>query len=164
MANETVENEEKADDAPTPVDVTVDSEGPPSSVSHYDDPEDEIRKQEEPDEKRAEREELKRSQSYATDASGLTRTTTRQSALPSQKPWYKTPNPLRWGPIPPVPKERQVSREYEAGFFSRLTFQWMAPLMSVGKPCLYQYSSMPYPLIQTRSGTSGHSRWPISGV
>lgn len=135
MANDIVDKEEKAADGLTEVDPTADSHLS-SPISHYDDPEDEIRRQEEPDEKRAEREELKRSQSYATDASALTRTTTRLSTaapLP-QKPWYKTPNPLRWGSIPPVPKEREVSREHAAGFFSRLTFQWMAPLMNVGKP------------------------------
>ncbi|KAI5924764.1 P-loop containing nucleoside triphosphate hydrolase protein [Camillea tinctor] len=107
--------------------------GDSSPLSPIDDPEEEIRRLEEPDEKRAEREELKRTQSYATDASGLTRTTTRGSASTQpKKPWYKTPNPLRWGSIPPVPKERQASREYQAGFFSKLTFQWMAPLMNVG--------------------------------
>ncbi|OTB05798.1 hypothetical protein M426DRAFT_72650 [Hypoxylon sp. CI-4A] len=93
--------------------------------------EEKIRSEEEPDEKRIDREELKHTQSYATDTSAITRTTTRAS-VPAKKPWYKTPNPLRWGSIPPVPEERQVSREYEAGFFSRLTFQWMAPLMNVG--------------------------------
>jgi hypothetical protein len=52
--------------------------------------------------------------------------------LPEQKPWYKQPNPLRWGKIPPVPKEKTVSPEHKAGFFSRLVFHWMAPLMSTG--------------------------------
>ncbi|KAH7305252.1 ABC multidrug transporter-like protein [Stachybotrys elegans] len=32
----------------------------------------------------------------------------------------------------PVPTERQPSPEQEAGFFSLLTFQWMAPLMQLG--------------------------------
>lgn len=40
--------------------------------------------------------------------------------------WYKT-NPLKWGAIPPVPKEREVCPEYTANFFSRLTWQWMQP-------------------------------------
>ena len=134
MSNENIaKGEEKSVDVDP---VTVHSE-PSSPVSRYDDPEDEIRRHEESAEKLAEREELKRSQSYATDLSVLTRTTTRQSAPPpAPKPWYKTPNPLRWGSIPPVPKEPQVSREYHAGFFSRLTFHWMAPLMSVSRPRL----------------------------
>jgi hypothetical protein len=42
----------------------------------------------------------------------------------------KSWNPLKRNP-PPVPKERIVSREYTAGWFSRLTFQWMNPLMTV---------------------------------
>lgn len=49
----------------------------------------------------------------------------------AKKAWYKRLNPLKRKHKPPVPKERVVSREYEAGFFSRLTFQWMSPLMRV---------------------------------
>ncbi|KAH8196838.1 hypothetical protein TruAng_009008 [Truncatella angustata] len=94
-----------------------------------EDAEDEIRRQAEHPQKRAEREEIKRTQSHATDASVLSRTTTGTSAPPKSKPWYKQPNPLRWGKIPPIPKERGESREHNAGFWSRLTFQWMAPLM-----------------------------------
>lgn len=137
MSNENVEKGEKS------ADILEDVHSPPgnselsSPVSRYDDPEDEIRRHEEGGEKRAEREELNRSQSYATDTSVLTRTTTRQSApAPPRKPWYKTPNPLRWGSIPPVPGERQVSKEYQAGFFSLLTFHWMGPLMHVSNSCL----------------------------
>ncbi|KAK8067194.1 ATP-binding cassette transporter protein [Apiospora hydei] len=96
------------------------------------DAEDEIRHQSEPIQTRQERQEIKRTQSQATDFSNLTRTTSRASIPQKSKPWYKQPNPLRWGSIPPVPTERQVSREYNAGFLSRLTFQWMAPLMNVG--------------------------------
>jgi hypothetical protein len=36
------------------------------------------------------------------------------------------------GPERPVPTERQPSPEAEAGFFSILTFQWMASFMQVG--------------------------------
>ena len=49
-----------------------------------------------------------------------------------RKPWYKRLNPLKRSIKPPVPKERQISREYGASFLSLLTFQWMAPLMSTG--------------------------------
>ena len=137
MSNENVEKGEKSADIIEDVADSAANSEPSSPVSRLDDPEDEIRRHEESEEKRAEREELNRSQSYATDTSALTRTTTRQSApTPPRKPWYKTPNPLRWGSIPPVPKEPQVSREYHAGFFSRLTFHWMAPLMSVSRPRL----------------------------
>lgn len=48
-----------------------------------------------------------------------------------KKRWYKRMNPLKWGAKPPVPETRLPSREYSAGVFSRLTFQWMAPLMTV---------------------------------
>ena len=70
----------------------------------------------------------------------LTTTTTRSSftvesttAEPiGKKPWYKRLNPLKRSTRLPVPKQRIVSREYGASFFSLLTFQWMAPLMSKG--------------------------------
>lgn len=82
------------------------------------------------DEKKG-RPELRLTRSRATGTSVATTTANRQ---PESKPWYKTPNPLRWGGIPPVPAERAVSREYQAGFFSQMTFQWMAPLMNVSEP------------------------------
>ncbi|KAL4916762.1 P-loop containing nucleoside triphosphate hydrolase protein [Aspergillus aurantiobrunneus] len=41
-------------------------------------------------------------------------------------------NPLRLQSIPPVPKERSVSREYGASLLSVISFQWMSPLMKVG--------------------------------
>lgn len=40
---------------------------------------------------------------------------------------------IRPRPPPSYPSERSVSPEYTAGIFSRLTFQWMSPLMSVSK-------------------------------
>jgi ATP-binding cassette subfamily C (CFTR/MRP) protein 1 len=44
----------------------------------------------------------------------------------------------RWNPLkvkpPPVPEERGVSREYTASFWSRLTWQWVTPLMAVCDP------------------------------
>ncbi|KAL8749541.1 MAG: hypothetical protein Q9184_006768 [Pyrenodesmia sp. 2 TL-2023] len=50
----------------------------------------------------------------------------------AKKPWYKRLNPLRRQSPPPVPNERVVSRENSAGLLSRLTWQWMAPIMHVG--------------------------------
>jgi ATP-binding cassette, subfamily C (CFTR/MRP), member 1 len=137
MADNSVEKETKPADPVAAVDATANSE-PTSPAAPYDDdvdPEEDIRRAEEDEEKRAEREEMKRTQSYATDTSVLTRTTTRQSTpVVQKKPWYKTPNPLRWGDIPPVPEKRGPSREYNASWWSLLTFQWMAPLMSVRLP------------------------------
>jgi ATP-binding cassette subfamily C (CFTR/MRP) protein 1 len=49
-----------------------------------------------------------------------------------KKKWYKKANPLKWGPVPPIPESRQVSREHNAGLLSRLSFHWMQPLMTVG--------------------------------
>ena len=51
----------------------------------------------------------------------------------SQKaPWHHRINPFRSRNIPPVPKERVLSREYNASFFSLLVFQWINPIMTVG--------------------------------
>ena len=49
-----------------------------------------------------------------------------------KKSWYQRLNPLKRSIEPPVPNERQISREHGASFLSLLTFQWMAPLMSTG--------------------------------
>ncbi|KAI1199553.1 P-loop containing nucleoside triphosphate hydrolase protein [Nemania serpens] len=132
MASETARNET----TPTETSTRADAAAPPESTLIYDgddDIEEEIRHREESLDERANRDELKRTQSYATDASTITRTTTRASGpTASKKPWYKTPNPLMWGSVPPVPKEKQESGEAKAGFFSKLTFNWMTPFMSVG--------------------------------
>lgn len=74
------------------------------------------------------RNELNRMKSTATSVTSAAATT----RLPEQKPWYKQPNPLRWGKIAPVPYEKEVCPEYHAGFFNSLVFQWIAPLMSTG--------------------------------
>lgn len=51
---------------------------------------------------------------------------------PRERTWKEKLNPLKRKNPPPVPEERVVTREYQAGFFSALYFQWIAPLMSVG--------------------------------
>ncbi|KAL2152547.1 hypothetical protein VTH82DRAFT_5731 [Thermothelomyces myriococcoides] len=76
------------------------------------------------------RHDLNRLVTTATTTSVASAATTNK--LPEQKPWYKQPNPLRWGRIPPVPKEKEVCPEYKAGFFSALLFGWMGPLMNRG--------------------------------
>ncbi|OGM41096.1 putative ABC multidrug transporter [Aspergillus bombycis] len=45
--------------------------------------------------------------------------------------WRKL-EPLRSRNTPPAPQERQVSREYAAGFASLITFQWVAPIVKLG--------------------------------
>ncbi len=67
--------------------------------------------------------------SIATNTSAATGRT--ESHVEPKKPWYRRANPLKWGTTPPPPETRAPSREYTAGFLSLLTFQWMAPLMSV---------------------------------
>ncbi|KHN95796.1 ABC transporter family protein [Metarhizium album ARSEF 1941] len=76
---------------------------------------------------------LNATRSAATDTSCATGAPSTVQPPPAKaKPWYRHMNPLRWGGVPPVPKDRIVSREYSAGFFSKLTFQWMTPLMTTG--------------------------------
>lgn len=80
------------------------------------------------DGKDVQRPSMDRLRSYAT----ATSVTSAPSAhFPDPKPWYKQPNPMRWGKIPPIPEERKVSGEHNAGFFSKLIFHWMGPLMNV---------------------------------
>ncbi|KAE8310119.1 P-loop containing nucleoside triphosphate hydrolase protein [Aspergillus transmontanensis] len=45
--------------------------------------------------------------------------------------WFKL-NPLRSSKTPPVPQERQVSREYGANLASLITFQWVTPIVKLG--------------------------------
>jgi ATP-binding cassette subfamily C (CFTR/MRP) protein 1 len=73
---------------------------------------------------------VEHSKSYATTTSVVSGVT-ESSIEVKQKPWYKNLNPMKWGAPPPVPEVRQVSREYTANFLSLMTFQWMAPLMTV---------------------------------
>ncbi|KAI1947427.1 ATP-binding cassette transporter yor1 [Ophidiomyces ophidiicola] len=56
------------------------------------------------------------------------------SSAPIQRKtrWYSKFDPLRLRKLPPVPKERTPSKEYKAGIFSVVTFQWMGSLMMTG--------------------------------
>lgn len=71
--------------------------------------------------------------STTSELTEVTTAATNASKPPQQKKkWYHKINPLRYGKIPPVPKERTISREYHAGFFSMVYFQWINPLMTSG--------------------------------
>lgn len=52
------------------------------------------------------------------------------SPQPQLSKWRKL-NPLRLQNVPPVPSERQVTREYGANILSRIFFEWMTPFMKV---------------------------------
>ncbi|SMR55073.1 unnamed protein product [Zymoseptoria tritici ST99CH_1E4] len=78
---------------------------------------------------------LKRERSNWTTDTGVTSIATSyhpEDEPPQKKTWTRKLNPLKSKTLPPIPKERLTSREYQAGFFSLLTFQWIAPLMGVG--------------------------------
>lgn len=71
---------------------------------------------------------LAKTKSYATETSVSTAT---EAEAQGPRTWRGWVNPLRWGRIPEVPRERIVSMEYRASFLSRMTFEWMTPLMTV---------------------------------
>lgn len=101
-----------------------------------------------------------RLKSYATNTSAVTRTDSHVDTPPEKKSWFAKINPLRRGPIPPVPEVRTVSREYTASFLSLVYFQWMSPMMSASSP------SMPPKDPETnalRLVTNDRSRRKISG-
>ena len=78
---------------------------------------------------------VERTRSNWTTATGTSRATSvseQEAQEPRKRTWGQRLNPLRRKDVPAVPTERATSREYQANFFSMLTFQWMAPLMSVG--------------------------------
>lgn len=51
-----------------------------------------------------------------------------------KKPSKRGLNPLKRNPTR-VPTERSPSREYKTGWASKLTFQWIQPLMAVSPSC-----------------------------
>ncbi|KAI1342933.1 ABC multidrug transporter-like protein [Xylariaceae sp. FL0016] len=55
-----------------------------------------------------------------------------ESKSSARAKWSRRLNPLRSRAIPPVPDTRQPSGETTAGFFSKVTFHWITPLMHVG--------------------------------
>jgi hypothetical protein len=63
--------------------------------------------------------------------------TTDLSEVKSKAEEQKRSRRDRWNPLkkkpPPVPEQREVCAEYSASFFSRLTWQWVTPLMAVSK-------------------------------
>ncbi|KAK5132543.1 hypothetical protein LTR08_008860 [Meristemomyces frigidus] len=67
-----------------------------------------------------------------TGTSNATSIAEAEAQSPRKRTWSEKLNPLKHKTLPPIPQERGVSREWHASFFSMLTFQWMAPLMSVG--------------------------------
>lgn len=49
-----------------------------------------------------------------------------------QRKWGSL-NPLRLQRVPPIPDQRQVTKEYRASLFSLVTFQWVYPLIKVSR-------------------------------
>lgn len=83
---------------------------------------------------------------FESNSSASTESTA-EDTQPQTRPWYKTPNPLRWGRIAPVPDERIISPEHKAGLFSRLTFGWVTPLMVVSLHPVFKKASFESMLI-----------------
>ncbi len=133
MAGYGEEKEFRTTDPVAATNVTNSSEPVATEPLQYVDSESSISEREKDPEKSVKRTTTARTTSTAgasaLSSQGEETKSTEQKA--AKKAWYKRLNPLKRGHKPPVPKERVVSREYEAGFFSRLTFQWMSPLMRV---------------------------------
>lgn len=73
---------------------------------------------------------LERTNSSWTSTTGASEPSEKDVRL-AKRSWSEKINPLKKKNVPRIPDERAVCPEYKATFFSRLTFQWMAPLMSV---------------------------------
>ena len=115
----------------------VRSEKPFEEGKHIDVEAEEVESQD--DEKKDEfgKSELRRMQSNRTQTTTTSVATDdaiadAQPQVPRKRTWGEKLNPLKRKQVPPAPPERKPSREKAAGFFSKLTFQWIAPLMSVG--------------------------------
>ena len=80
----------------------------------------------------ASRPDVHRTKTTSTGISALTVDADLSTPEAPKKPWYRRLNPLKWGKDPPVPTERTVCPEYNAGFFNMLTFHWMGPIMTTG--------------------------------
>ncbi|KAK1071384.1 ATP-binding cassette transporter yor1 [Friedmanniomyces endolithicus] len=106
-------------------DKVIDNEAPEDSSSSNDDDEKER-------EKNIVRPVVERTQSTWTTTSAATSIAQPQEQPVRKQTWSEKLNPLKRKKLPPIPETRAVSREYGAGFFNKLYFQWMAPLMSVG--------------------------------
>lgn len=91
------------------------------------------REAEEP-EKQPDRTPLERTGSTWTTTTGTSIASSEaksEDVKPEKRSWREVINPFKHKHKPPIPEQRQVSREYGANFFSHMTFQWMAPLMDV---------------------------------
>jgi ATP-binding cassette subfamily C (CFTR/MRP) protein 1 len=81
------------------------------------------------------RHQIQRTDSQWTTATG----TSVASSIPRQaqpavreQTWSDKINPLKSKYPPPIPEERTPSPEYKAGFFSKMYFQWVNPVMTTG--------------------------------
>jgi ATP-binding cassette subfamily C (CFTR/MRP) protein 1 len=85
--------------------------------------------------KEKQRAQIQRTQSTWTQGTGTSYASSVQHVdeqAPLKQTWGERLNPLKSRYPPPVPTERIPSREWKAGFFSVLYFQWINPLMVTG--------------------------------
>ena len=78
-----------------------------------------------------------------------------------KRSWGERLNPLKSKHKPPVPSERQQSREHGANIFSIITFQWIAPLMKVS---VFTINKCPRTNHRSRSGIKDHSNPTTYGL
>ncbi|GMG01361.1 unnamed protein product [Aspergillus oryzae] len=82
-----------------------------------------------------------------------------QGKQPSYFQWFKL-NPLRSSKTPPVPQERQVSREYGANLASLITFQWVNPIVKVSVPTTWRAYVHRLTIFAMDAYTSQHNNLP----
>ncbi|GAB7359206.1 hypothetical protein MBLNU230_g5865t1 [Neophaeotheca triangularis] len=75
---------------------------------------------------------MQRTQSNWTTTTTTSSTYEPEPPPPRKRTWGEKINPFKSKHPPPVPDKRYPSREYKANILSKVTFQWMAPLMSTG--------------------------------
>jgi len=108
------------------------------------------------------RSELERSTSSWTSSSAESNGSDSQKSIVQEKQtWSEKLNPLKRKHKPPIPRERGVCPEYNANFWSLLTFQWMAPLMHVSNVDVVCAAPK---LTSRRSVTNEHWKSTISGL
>ncbi|KAK5164037.1 ATP-binding cassette transporter yor1 [Saxophila tyrrhenica] len=79
---------------------------------------------------------MRRTESNWTQATGTSYASTEvaeaQETPPRKRTWGEKLNPFKHKNVPPPADERIPSKEHSANFFSKLTFQWITPIMDVG--------------------------------
>ena len=95
------------------------------------------------DPKRAPLNRLQSTATTATTASSMDMSRTESQAGPPPKRKWSNWLLLKHRVTPPIPRERSVTPEYQANFFSKMFFQWITPVMTTGYQRPLEYHDIP---------------------